>query len=198
METNQLEKLSPLLKKPFFTVKEAGALGVYASLLAYHSRKGRVERVGKGLYRFKDSEPDIPIDWEDLVIVASSIPEGSVCLISALAIYELTDQIPREYWIAVPHSSRAPRRNKARIIRMRNSSLGLTTIKLGDAQVRIFDRERTVVDSFRYLDKEIAIKALKAYLQARGKGFKPDLKKLQQYAKALRVKIGPYLEALTT
>ena len=109
--------------------------------------------------------------------------------------YELTDQLPRAHWIAVPHSSRAPRREKVRIVRMRNAELGVTTTKLGDAHVRIFDRERTVVDAFRYLDKEIAIKALKAYLQGRVKGHKPDLRKLDSYAKALRVSIAPYVEA---
>ena len=95
-------------------------------------------------------------------MVVSSIPEGVVCLISALGIYELGDQIPREYWIAVPHSSRAPRRERSRIVRMRNTTLGRTSIKLGDVKVQIFDRERTIIDSFRYLDKEIAIKALKS------------------------------------
>ena len=165
MDQNPLEKLKPLRKKPYFTVSEAERLGVYASLLAYHSRQGRIERVGKGLYRFPDSVADIPINWEDLIVTATSIPGGIVCLISALAMYELTDQLPRAHWIAVPHSSRAPRREKVRIVRMRNAELGATTTKLGDAHVRIFNRERTVVDAFRYLDKEIAIKALKAYLQ---------------------------------
>lgn len=195
MARNPLEKLKPLRKKPYFTVSEAERLGVYASLLAYHSRQGRIERVGKGLYRFPDSVADIPIDWEDLIVAATSIPDGIVCLISALAIYELTDQLPRQHWIAVPHSSRAPRREKVRIVRMRNAELGATTTKLGDAHVRVFDRERTVVDAFRYLDKEIAIKALKAYLQGRVKGHKPDLRKLGLYAKALRVSIAPYVEA---
>jgi hypothetical protein len=55
-----------------------------------------------------------------------------------------------------------------------------------------------VVDAFRYLDKEIAIKALKAYLQGRVKGYRPDLKKLDSYAKALRVNIAPYVEAFAT
>jgi hypothetical protein len=81
---------------------------------------------------------------------------------------------------------------------MRNAELGATTIKLGDAHLRVFDRERTVVDAFRYLDKKIAIKALKAYLQGRVKGYKPDLKRLDSYANALRVSITPYVEAFAT
>jgi predicted transcriptional regulator of viral defense system len=85
----------PPRTKPYFTVSEAERLGVYASLLADHSRKGRIERGGKGLYRFPDSVADIPIDWEDLIVTVTSIPGGIVCLISALAMYELTGQLPR-------------------------------------------------------------------------------------------------------
>ena len=48
---------------------------------------------------------------------------------------------------------------------MRNMSLGLTTVKMGKYKVKIFDRERTIVDAFRYLSDEIAIKALQAYLK---------------------------------
>jgi hypothetical protein len=79
---------------------------------------------------------------------------------------------------------------------MRNLELGSCEIMLGEFSVHIFDRERCIVDSFRYLDQEIAIKALKRYLQ--GGEHKPDLKKLQSYAKKLRVNLTPYILAYTT
>src|SRR5262249_8541291 len=114
----------------------------------------------------------------------------------ALCYYRLTDQVMRESWIAVPHKQRASRRQNTRVIRMRNLALGTTQMQLGEYSVRIFDRERCIVDAFRYLDKEIAIKALKRYLQS-GE-YKPDLKKLQSYAKKLRVDLIPYILAYTT
>lgn len=49
----------------------------------------------------------------------------------------------------------------------------------------------------RYLSKEIAIKALQAYLRQTGSA-KPDLNKLLKYAKTLRVDIHPFIMALTT
>lgn len=79
---------------------------------------------------------------------------------------------------------------------MRNIELGKTKIKLGEYHVQIFDRERCIVDAFRYLSKEIAIKAIQYYF--RGSGYKPNLKKLGKYAKALRVNITPYILAYTT
>ena len=81
---------------------------------------------------------------------------------------------------------------------MRNIELGQKAeIELGTARLKIFDKERTVVDSFRYLSKEIAIKALQAYLRQTGSA-KRDLNKLLKYAKTLRVDIHPFIMALTT
>ena len=80
---------------------------------------------------------------------------------------------------------------------MRNMTLGLTTVKIGKYTVKIFDRERTVIDAFRYLNHEIAIKALQAYLQSSPLQ-KADLTKLSSYAKKLRININSYIMALTT
>jgi hypothetical protein len=74
-------------------------------------------------------------------------------------------------------------------------TLGLTTARIGSLTASIFDRERTVIDAFRFLSSEIAIKALQAYLR-RSEKHSPDLGKLRHYAKLLRVNIGPYLMAL--
>ena len=83
------------------------------------------------------------------------------------------------------------------MVRMRNMSLGLTNVKMGKYEMKIFDRERTIVDSFRYLSDEIAIKALQSYLKPYS-GQKVDLPKLSIYAKALRINISKYIAALTT
>lgn len=196
MRTSKYSKLLlPLLKKPLFAANEARKLGIPSRMLAYFCRKGIIERVSRGLYRVINASSGINLDLEELVLTASSIPHGAICLISALCYYKLTDQIMREYWIAVPNTDKSPKRPHIRVIRMRNMTLGLTTIKIGKYKVKIFDRERTVIDSFRYLSHEIAIKALQAYL---GSSVKSDLEKLSKYAKVLRTKITPYIMALTT
>ena len=53
--------------------------------------------------------------------------------------------------------------------------------------VPIFDRERTIIDAFRLLSIETAVKALKKYLTGDAKNI--DLLKLQKYAEKLRVDI---------
>ena len=82
-------------------------------------------------------------------------------------------------------------------MRTRDIELGRTEIKIGSEKIPIFNPERTIVDSFRYLSIEVAIKALKAGLEGRS-GKKLDLIKLQTYAQKRKVNITPYVLTATT
>lgn len=191
-----LKQLEQFTNCSLFTAIEAEKQGIPRHALAYLVEKGTLERIYPGAYRFSQYEPEVEFQWENLALIATSIPEGIICLISALCYYDLTDQIMREIWIAVPHQSHPPKRPNTRIIRMRNVTLGKIELMLGEHKIHIFDRERSVVDAFRYLNKEIAIKAIKRYFQ--NTTYKPDPKKLGDYAKALRVNITPYILSITT
>lgn len=195
--SESLPKLKPLLKKPLFTSKEAKALGVNPPALAYLVKTGQLQRIRHGVYRGENA-PEVPgFKWSDLVESALSIPDGVICLISALAIYELTEEIPREHWIAVKREYKMKVPNPIHIVRYRNATLGKTEINLDGVKVLIYDRERTIVDAFRQLSRETAIKALKMALASKKKN-RIDLEKLQRYAKKLRVPITPYLMTVTT
>jgi predicted transcriptional regulator of viral defense system len=198
MRTSKYQNiLIPLLNKPLFKAEEARLLGIPSRMLAYFCQKGMIERVSRGLYRVIEANSGVDLDFEELVLTTSSIPNGVICLISALCYYNLTDQIMREYWIAIPNEDKSPKRPHIRVVRMRNMTLGQTTVKIGKYNVNIFDRERTVVDAFRYLNSEVAIKALQAYLKPSPE-HRPDLPKLSKYAKTLRINITPYIMAITT
>jgi len=189
--------LAPLLLRPSFTAAEAAEAGIPHRILAYLTQEGDLERLGRGVYRACSYEWKEDVMLEELAVAASSVPNAIICLISALKYYELTEEIVRHHWIAVPNaqwaSSPLPH---MRVVRMRNMVLGRREIRIGPCEVAIFDRERCVVDAFRYLSREIAIKALKAYLFDGPE--KPDLHKLAKYAKALRVNLDPYIVSLTT
>lgn len=188
--------IEKLVERAVFTAEESREAGIPSRMLAHFCKKGVIERISRGVYRGESTEIDIDFRWEDLALVAMSIPKGVICLISALCYYGLTDQIMREFWIAVPHASKSPKRTKTHIVRMRNMELGQTEITIGATRLKIFDKERTVVDAFRYLSHEVAIKALQEYLKQR-KPLRPNLEKLLKYAKTLRVNIYPYIMALT-
>ena len=191
------KRLKKLLKKPLFHASEARDVGVHPGLLSYYIKQGLIEKIGRGVYRNPSIEPNIDFKWEDLFVTIKSVPNGVICLISALDIYDMTDEIPRVHWIAIPHATTAPKRSKTRFIRTRDIELGRTEIKIGNEKIPIFDPERTIVDSFRYLDIEVAIKALKAGLKGRS-GNKLNLKKLQAYARKRKVNLTPYILTATT
>lgn len=191
-----IKQLERFHNVPFFTSEEAERWGIPRHALAYLEKRGDLEKVYPGAYRFSDYEPKVEFQWENLGLIASSVPESVICLISALVFYDLTDQVMREIWLAIPHKSHPAKRPNTRIVRMRNIDLGKTHITLGEYHVQIFDKERCIIDAFRYLSKEIAIKALQRYFQR--KRAKPDPKKLGMYAKKLRVNITPYILSCTT
>ncbi len=196
IKSKYIASFEALAKRPVFSSAEGKEAGIPSRMLAYFCSKGEIERVSRGIYRIKHVDFDRDFEWEDLILTALSIPNGVICLISALSYYGLTDEIMREYWIAVPHSTTSPVRENAHIVRMRNISFGQTTIKIGNQKLKIFDRERTIVDSFRYLDRETALKALRAYLKTT-KERKPNIDKLLSYAKKLRVQLSSYISAFT-
>lgn len=181
-----------LRQKSSFTTEEAREQGLSSRMLSYYVQSGEIERLARGTYRFADYVgKDKNLAWEELAVAAQRISSGVVCLISALNYYGLTDERMKEHWIAVPHSHPRSHFPLTRIIRMRNINLGVQRKIIADIEVKIFDPERTIVDSFRILDFETAMKALKLYLQ--GQCGKPNIKKLNGYAKELRVNIEKYI-----
>lgn len=192
-----IKELEPLLKSPSFTSKEARLRGVSSATLAHYVKQGEIQRIGHGVYRGVGAPVVEDFRWEDLAEAVQRTKDGVVCLTSALALYDLTEEIPRQHWIAIRNETLHRASSSTKIVRMRNTTLGRTALKLGKVQIPIFDRERTIVDAFRYLSKEIAIKALKIAFTKKGDE-KVDPEKLRKYAKGLRVKIEPYILAVTT
>ncbi|MCO4755307.1 MAG: type IV toxin-antitoxin system AbiEi family antitoxin domain-containing protein [Bacteriovoracaceae bacterium] len=190
------ENLEKLKELPSFTTEEAVKLGISKRMLSYYVKKGELERIARGVYcstSYQSKSPDF--DWEDLAIAATNIRGGVICLTSALAYYELTDEIMRKLWIAVDTSNSKAKFPMTKIVRMRNMNLGVQEIELAGMKVKIFDIERTIIDSFRFLNFETAMKALKSYMKG-GKG-RPDLNKMNRYIKELRTsKVKDYIRAL--
>ena len=171
--------------------------GLTAATLAHYVSVGDLRRIGRGMYKGSNAPEVEDFRWEDLIETVKRAKDAAVCLISALAFYDLTEEQPRQHWIAIRHDTVHHHPPSTKVVRLRNFDLGKTTAKIGAVTFPIFDRERTIVDSFRFLSRETAIKALKAALKKKGSE-KINLERLQEYAKKLRVDIEPYLLAITT
>lgn len=192
-----LVTLAPLMEKPYFTSEEARDIGVHPAVLSHYVKTGRLKRIRRGVYQRADYQNPSAFRWGDLVEAVYSVRGGVICLISALAIYDLTEEIPRQHWVAIRHGTSVKISRGLKVVRYRDMQLGRTEVELEGTKIPIFDRERTIIDSFRLLSRETAIKALKAAIAKGGKN-KIDLVKLQEYAKKLRFNISAYLMSITT
>ncbi len=192
-----LIKLQPLLKAPSFTSQQAKTFGVSSADLAHYIKTGDLIRIGRGVYKGVDSPAISDFRWEDLNVAIKRIKNGAICLTSALALYDLTDETPRQHWIAIPNNTRHRTDDTVKIIRLRNFKLGKTFIKIDNQKLPIFDRERTIIDSFRYLGIETALKALRNALTKKGKE-KIELEKIIKCTKILHVNKEAYLLAVIT
>ena len=85
---------------------EALRLGVHPRTLYAMRDSGVLERLSRGLYRLADLPP---LSNPDLVTVALKVPQAVICLVSALAFYELTTQIPHVVDVAVHNRDERPR-----------------------------------------------------------------------------------------
>jgi predicted transcriptional regulator of viral defense system len=187
-----------LKKNRVFSNKKANKHGISNRMITYYKKKGILHKYSKGIYISNyPGSPVLDPTIEELMAILHRIPEAVVCLISALYFYELTDEMPRKFWLAIPHEKWALKIKNTRIIRTRKFKEGKTKIKIAGVEIPIYDRERTIIDCFKYLDLEVAIKALKMYLKGNS-NFKPDIQKLRFYAKMFRKDISEYITSIMT
>ncbi len=193
---NALIKLAPLLRAQSFTSKEARLCGVSSSTLSYYVKQDVLKHIGHGIYRNATAPVADDFRQEDLIEAMQKVKGGVICLISALSLYHLTEEMPSQHWIAIRNQTVHRTTSITKIVRMRNLTLGRATINIGNNKLSIFNRERTIIDAFRYLGRETALKALKIALTKRGSE-KINIKKMREYSKTLRVNVEPFLLAMT-
>ena len=182
--------------KGILRTSEAKALGIPETILSRMLEDGLLKREARGLYRLAD----VMLREPDLLQVSKLVPKSVVCLISALDFHNLTTQIPKKVYIALPQEVKAPRIDypPLDIVYLSKGpySAGIEEHEIDDVTVRVYDKEKTIADCFKFRNKiglDIAIEALKDYLSLG----EINLDKLSNYAEIDRVKsiITPYIKA---
>lgn len=179
--------------------RDVEAIGVHRKHLRTMVDTGQLEQVGRGMYRLADAPLS---EHGSLAEISAHVPDGVVCLLSALAFHGLTTQSPHEVWIAVAPRAWEPKPStfRLRVVRMSDPWLdeGVDLVLIDGTSVRITDAARTVVDCFRFrnaIGLDVAIEALRECLTRR----LASPAQLMELARRRRVGsvMRPYLEALT-
>ena len=158
---------------------------------------GTIIKIKNGLYSLPETN-----QYNSLKEAQLAIPEGIICLGTALSHYELTTWDPPEIHIAIRREQRIklPEYPPVKLFYFSGEfyKTGITTTELESGEtVQIYDREKTICDVIRFRNKigiDIIKEALGEYIKSRNK----NLNKLNAYAKDLKISsvLRQYLEVL--
>jgi predicted transcriptional regulator of viral defense system len=197
-DTHAQRVLDLVRRKGLLRASDLAAIDAPRVVLTRLTAAGVLDKVGRGLYRL----PDHPgSELEGLGAVATKVPQAVFCLLTALQFHELTTQLPRQIWIAMPRGSHAPRFDYPPIKMVQFTgeayTAGVETFKRDGIELRMYDVAKTVADCFKHRNKiglDVALEALK---EARAHS-KASVDDIWRYAKICRVAnvMRPYLESV--
>ena len=188
-------------------LRKRGGVASYAEIIGAGFSKAhlkaclnsdRIQKVDRGLYRLSDGTS---LSNPDLVAVSIKVPKGTVCLLSALAFHEATNEIPKYVDIAIPRGMHA---NKIKYPPVKFYRFAPNAWKAGiekhdieGHEIKVYNLAKTIADCFKFRNKigmDVARDALKVAVAE--KNITP--KEIMQYAKICRVDkiIKPILETM--
>ncbi len=156
-----------------FRVSEAVEAGVSRSTLHRLRKRGELTAAGRGVLQLPDAGMGM---LSGLALVSARAPQGTICLNSALAYWDLTDEIPAQVHLAVPRGAHRP------VIEQPLTTVhtfNAATFKLERHQDRtdadepfwIYSAERSIIDAMRmsrWVGRDVALHALARYLSLPG------------------------------
>lgn len=178
---------------------EAQNLGIHPEIINTMLERDLITKEERGLYRLVEKRLDAD---PDIINVAKLMPKAVFCLLTALNFHEMTTQIPRKVYVAIPRGYREANIShpplEVVMFSKKPYEAGVEEHNLSGVLVSIYNEPKTVTDCFKFRKKvgeNVAIEALKDYLERDNH----DIQLLLKYAAINRVKkvIEPYLKALT-
>ena len=200
----RLGKQSPLLRS-----QDLERVGVSREMIRAMVEEGELCSLSFGVYSLHDTDFSAHFS---LALMAKRVPNGVVCLLSALLFHEIGTQIPHQVWVGIGFRAHKPQLDypPLRVVRFSELALreGVETHLIDGEQVFITSPARTLVDCFRYRNKiglDVALEALKDCFRPRApKGGEGKAKPLVSHAEvgtlARQFRVAnvmrPYLETL--
>jgi predicted transcriptional regulator of viral defense system len=154
--------------------------------------------VGRGLYVPADADLT---EHHTLAEASARVPNGVVCLLSALRFHGLTTQLAFQVWMAIEEKAWQPRVDHPPLRFVRFSgpawTYGVERHVVEGVSVRIYSSAKTVADCFKYRHKigiDVAVEALRETLRHR-RATREELVRAAAACRMSRV-MTPYLQAL--
>jgi predicted transcriptional regulator of viral defense system len=183
----------------YATLNDLKNAGVHTDTIRKLIDENVIEKIKPGLYKLVDAPM---VAHQGFIDICLAMPKAVICLLSALAYYDLTTFMPSVVMAALPRGSKP-----ARIVYPpvqvyyfsgENYSEYITEIQETTGTFRIYSMEKTIVDCFRYRNKlgeDIAVEGLKRYLERRER----NIQRLHDCATTARMWniIRPFITAVT-
>ncbi len=80
--------------------------------------QNKLIRIGHGIYRGLNAPVTNDFRWEDLIEARQRVKDGVVCLTSALSLYDLTEAMPSQHWIAIRNDTMHRALPTTKVVRM--------------------------------------------------------------------------------
>lgn len=200
MDKLKKEQILALVKKfGIIRPRDLLARGFAKEQLRRLYQEGHLDRPARGLYTLPNKDFGT---HEYLVRTCKYIPNGVICLLSALRFHEITTQSPFEIWVAIPNKARARNIKELplRFVRFSGRAFddGIEAHGHNGTLIQVYCVAKTVADCFKYRNKigiDVAIEALQECWRKK----KTTIDELWHYATICRVSrvTKPYLEMLT-
>lgn len=189
LDQKEIKILSDIFKDYDYvmTTAQLSSVKLYYRDIQRMLNEGLIEKIKRGYYHWIESYVK-----DEIVIINRLFPDGVLCMDTALFYYKYSDRTPAEWHITIDKNTSRQRTQveypliRAYRVESELLTLGEANGKIDSQKVRIYDRDRTICDVLRNMnkmDKEIFNKAIQGYV----KDPKKNIPNLMQYAKALRV-----------
>jgi predicted transcriptional regulator of viral defense system len=196
--TLQDQALAIVKKSGILRPRDLDQYGIPREILRRLCQRGLIARVEHGLYSLPGARVT---EHNTMAHVCKRIPNGVICLLSALRFHGLTTQSPHLVWVALdPKAHKSKTTNlPVRFVRFSGAALqeGVESYTIEGVNVKIYNPAKTVADCFKYRNKiglDVAIEALRDCVHAK----LCHMDELWRYGKVCRVSnvMRPYLEAM--
>lgn len=200
MTKTQADRVRAIVgRRGLVTTAELRRQGIHHEQVRRLVSTGELVRIARGLHLAADADLG---EHASLIQAAVAIPDGVICLLSALRYHGIGTQLPAETWIAIRRGRTMPRSVPAGLLIVKVSepafSDGVDAVRLHGHSLRITSPAKTVADCFKFRGRiglDTALEALRDVLR-RKLATRDAVWRHAQICRAGRI-IRPYLEATT-